>query len=179
MEHLSPTSHRLLDARPRLKDIAQGQAPATSDDKPSAALARGGRLNEHPLKHASTEPTEVQKKEPSMLLRVPGILAGCGFSDDSLVAVLDYTVTRTISREVLVQVPIPVLEYLKDQPEVGHRTSHAHADQTKLGCEKALTRHFEESSRPLGLACPGRRRKHFHLLYTLATQFGAQLVERS
>jgi acetolactate synthase-1/3 small subunit len=69
-------------------------------------------------------------------------------------AVLDYTETRTISRELLlVKVSILGPEYLDDQlaggpshePRAAHR---AHAEQTKLERETALARHFEESNRP-------------------------------
>ena len=68
-------------------------------------------------------------------------------------AVLDYTETRTISRELLlVKVSILGPEYLDDQlaggpshePRAAHR---AHAEQTKLERETTLARHFEESSR--------------------------------
>ena len=69
-------------------------------------------------------------------------------------AVLDYTETRTISRELLlVKVSILGPEYLDDQlaggpshePRAAHR---AHAEQTKLEREMVLARNFEESSRP-------------------------------
>jgi acetolactate synthase-1/3 small subunit len=69
-------------------------------------------------------------------------------------AVLDYTETRTIQRELLlVKVSILGPEYLEDQltggPSHEPRASHrAHAEQTKLDREMALARHFEESSRP-------------------------------
>ena len=69
-------------------------------------------------------------------------------------AVLDYTETRTIQRELLlVKVSILGPEYLEDQltggPSHEPRASHrAHAEQTKLDREMALARHFEESTRP-------------------------------
>ncbi|KAF8494665.1 acetolactate synthase [Russula emetica] len=69
-------------------------------------------------------------------------------------AVLDYTETRTISRELmLVKVSILGPEYLDDQlaggPSHEPRASHrAHAEQTKLEREMTLARHFEESNRP-------------------------------
>jgi len=69
-------------------------------------------------------------------------------------AVLDYTETRTIQRELLlVKVSILGPEYLDDQlaggPSHEPRASHrAHAEQTKLEREMALARHFEGSSRP-------------------------------
>ncbi|KAH9032651.1 acetolactate synthase [Lactarius hengduanensis] len=68
-------------------------------------------------------------------------------------AVLDYTETRTISRELLlVKVSIIGPEYLEDQLEGGPshepRAAHrAHAEQTKLEREMARARHFEESTR--------------------------------
>jgi len=69
-------------------------------------------------------------------------------------AVLDYTETRTIQRELLlVKVSILGPEYLEDQltggPSHEPRASHrAHAEQTKLDREMALARQFEESTRP-------------------------------
>jgi len=69
-------------------------------------------------------------------------------------AVLDYTETRSIQRELLlVKVSILGPEYLEDQltggPSHEPRASHrAHAEHTKLAREMALARHFEESSRP-------------------------------
>ena len=69
-------------------------------------------------------------------------------------AVLDYTETRTISRELLlVKVSILGPEYLDDQlaggPSHEPRASHrAHAEQTKLEREMVLARNFEGSSRP-------------------------------
>ena len=67
-------------------------------------------------------------------------------------AVLDYTETRTISRELLlVKVSILGPEYLDDQlaggPSHEPRASHrAHAEQTKLEREMVLARHFEEAA---------------------------------
>ena len=69
-------------------------------------------------------------------------------------AVLDYTETRTIQRELLlVKVSILGPEYLEDQlsggPSHEPRASHrAHAEQTKLDREMTLARQFEESSLP-------------------------------
>ncbi|KAI0287462.1 hypothetical protein BC826DRAFT_47592 [Russula brevipes] len=69
-------------------------------------------------------------------------------------AVLDYTETRTISRELLlVKVSILGPEYLDDQlaggPSHEPRASYrAHAEHTKLAREMALARQFEESNRP-------------------------------
>ncbi|KAF8262873.1 small subunit of acetolactate synthase-domain-containing protein [Lactarius quietus] len=118
-------------------------------------------------------------------------------------AVLDYTETRTISRELLlVKVSILGPEYLEDQltggpshePRAAHR---AHAEQTKLEREMVLARHFEESSHPPapapsiqeGVDGGGKpltpsealRQRHQHLrsLHTLANQFGARIVDVS
>ncbi|KAH9069848.1 acetolactate synthase [Lactarius deliciosus] len=117
-------------------------------------------------------------------------------------AVLDYTETRTISRELLlVKVSILEPEYLEDQLEGGPshepRAAHrAHAEQTKLEREMVLARHFEESTRPPQQQQPAsegeeggkaltpsealrRRHQHLHSLHTLANQFGARLVDVS
>ena len=121
-------------------------------------------------------------------------------------AVLDYTETRTISRELLlVKVSILGPEYLEDQltggPSHEPRASHrAHAEQTKLERETALARHFEESNRPPTPSLPAAaaaataeggakpltpsealRMRHQHLqsLHVLANQFGARIVDVS
>ncbi len=121
-------------------------------------------------------------------------------------AVLDYTETRTISRELLlVKVSILGPEYLEDQltggPSHEPRASHrAHAEQTKLERETALARHFEESNRPHPTSIPSSsltpspveagkpltpsealRMRHQHLqsLHVLANQFGARIVDVS
>jgi acetolactate synthase I/III small subunit len=123
-------------------------------------------------------------------------------------AVLDYTETRTISRELLlVKVSILGPEYLEDQltggPSHEPRASHrAHAEQTKLERETALARHFEESNRPhppsafpssSSTSSPAAeggkpltpsealRMRHQHLqsLHVLANQFGARIVDVS
>jgi acetolactate synthase-1/3 small subunit len=117
-------------------------------------------------------------------------------------AVLDYTETRTISRELLlVKVSILGPEYLDDQltggPSHDPRASHrAHAEQTKLERETALARNFEESSRPHptpSTTSPGvegvkpltpsealrMRHQHLQSLHVLANQFGARIVDVS
>ena len=69
-------------------------------------------------------------------------------------AVLDYTETRTISRELLLaKVSILGLEYFKDKLAGGllHEPCglrRAHAEQIKLEREMVLARHFEEPSHP-------------------------------
>ncbi|KAH9013129.1 hypothetical protein EDB85DRAFT_2280985 [Lactarius pseudohatsudake] len=104
-------------------------------------------------------------------------------------AILDYTERRTISRELL-------LVKLEGGPSHEPRAAHrAHAEQTKLEREKALARHFEESTRPqlpspTPAASEGEeggkpltlnealRQRHLHL-HSLANQFGARLVDVS
>ena len=116
-------------------------------------------------------------------------------------AVLDYTETRTISRELLlVKVSILGPEYLEDQlaggpshePRAAHR-AHAEQQINKLEREMALARHFEESSHPPPPAdleevngqpltpSEALRQRHQHLrsLHTLANQFGARMVDVS
>ncbi|KAH8993468.1 acetolactate synthase [Lactarius akahatsu] len=108
-------------------------------------------------------------------------------------AVLDYTETRTISRELLlVKVSILGPEYLEDQLEGGPshepRAAHrAHAEQTKLEREMVLARHFEdrqsegeEGGKSLTPSEALRQRhQHLHSLHVLANQFGARLVDVS
>ncbi|KAI0250178.1 acetolactate synthase [Lactifluus subvellereus] len=116
-------------------------------------------------------------------------------------AVLDYTETRTISRELLlVKVSILGSEYLDDQlaggPSHEPRASHrAHAEQTKLEREMALARHFEEAAMrpppppptasqtfPTPLTpSEALRLRHQHLqsIHVLASQFGGRLVDVS
>ncbi|KAI0267089.1 small subunit of acetolactate synthase-domain-containing protein [Gloeopeniophorella convolvens] len=109
-------------------------------------------------------------------------------------AVLDYTETRTISRELLlVKVSILGPEYLEDQLAGGpsHEPRAAHAEHTKLAREMALARNFEESAHPAAPAAPtarapltpseALRQRHQHLasLHVLASQFGARIVDVS
>ncbi|KAH9069836.1 acetolactate synthase [Lactarius deliciosus] len=148
------------------------------------------------------------QNEPGVLSRVSGILAGRGFNIDSLVvcrteityqarrqledlvpvwAVLDYSETRTISRELLlVKVSILGPEYLEDQLEGGPshepRAAHrAHAEQTKL--EREMQQPASEGEEGGKAFTPSealrRRHQHLHSLHTLANQFGARLVDVS
>ncbi|KAI9456306.1 acetolactate synthase [Russula earlei] len=108
-------------------------------------------------------------------------------------AVLDYTETRSIQRELLlVKLSILGPEYLEDQlaggPSHEPRASHrAHAEQTKLESEMALARHFEEErasaaegAKPLTPSEALRlRHQHLQSLHVLANQFGARIVDVS
>jgi len=105
-------------------------------------------------------------------------------------------VTRTISRELLIEVFILMLEYLEDQLTGGQ----SHVPRAARGADETLVR--DDARSPLfgvlsraGLACPGggkrilrvltpsealrQRHQHFRLLYTLANQFGARFVDMS
>ncbi|KZT41532.1 acetolactate synthase [Sistotremastrum suecicum HHB10207 ss-3] len=113
-------------------------------------------------------------------------------------AVLDYTETRTISRELLlVKVSILGPEYLEDQLVGG--PSHAVrravddplSDTDKMGREVALAHSFEHSGEPdtHGAEVSGRsltpsqalRNKHqlMQSIFTLAQQFSAKIVDVS
>ncbi|KAF8258075.1 small subunit of acetolactate synthase-domain-containing protein [Lactarius quietus] len=112
-------------------------------------------------------------------------------------AVLDYTETRMISRELLlVKVTILRPECLDDQLIGGpsHEPRPRRADQARP--RNALTRHFEETTRPPapapapsieeGVDGGGKpltpseaRHQHLRSLHTLANQFGARIVDVS
>ncbi|KAI0036872.1 acetolactate synthase [Vararia minispora EC-137] len=121
-------------------------------------------------------------------------------------AVLDYTETHTISRELLlVKVSILGPEYLEDQLSGGpsHDPRHAHEEHaefhSKLEREMALARNFESSAdaaaatattptaapatpapSPLALGEALRlRHQHLQSIEALARQFGARLVDVS
>jgi len=111
-------------------------------------------------------------------------------------AVLDYTNTRTITRELLlVKVSILGPEYLEDQLVGGPsheplRSHAAHEEHSKLQREMALARNFEQSGQSTGneqhLPAPltpseALRMRHQHLqsIHVLATQFGAKIVDVS
>ena len=119
-------------------------------------------------------------------------------------AVLDYTETRTITRELmLVKVSILGPEYLEDQllggpshePRRG-ASSAAHDEHTKLEREMLLARNFEHSghadqqSAPAPTPAPApqpltpsealrMRHQHLQSISTLASQFGARIVDVS
>ncbi|GLB37262.1 putative ACT domain containing protein [Lyophyllum shimeji] len=104
-------------------------------------------------------------------------------------AVLDYTETRTIARELLlVKVSILGPEYLEDQLAGGpsHDPRVAHEAPSKLEREAALAQNFEHSAEEhiQGVTMtPSQalRAKHQHLqsIATLANQFGAKIVDVS
>lgn len=119
-------------------------------------------------------------------------------------AVLDYTETRCITRELLlVKVSILGPEYLEDQLQGGpsheprrgieshHSTSENDSDSSKLGRDEvALAQNFENSAS--GPSAPSESRQpispsealrtkhqHLHSISVLASQFGAKLVDVS
>lgn len=105
-------------------------------------------------------------------------------------AVLDYTETRTIARELLlVKVSILGPEYLEDQLAGGpsHDPRVAHDAPTKMDRETTLAHNFEQSANSDGLHAvsitPSQalRAKHQHLqsISTLSKQFGAKIVDVS
>lgn len=111
-------------------------------------------------------------------------------------AVLDYTSTRTISRELLlVKVSILGPEYLEDQLVGGpshepRRPADAgtpHHFDSKLERETALAHNFErgahlEDSRSIPLTSSQALRikhQHLHSISVLASQFGAKIVDVS
>ncbi|KAF8257987.1 hypothetical protein EI94DRAFT_1625641 [Lactarius quietus] len=115
--------------------------------------------------------------------------------DRVLWSVLDYTETRMISRELLlIKVSILRPECLDDQLIGGpsHEPRPRRADQARP--RNALTRHFEETTRPPapapsveeGVDGGGKpltpseaRHQHLRSLHTLAIQFGTRIVDVS
>ncbi|KAG5719461.1 hypothetical protein E4T56_gene20653 [Termitomyces sp. T112] len=101
-------------------------------------------------------------------------------------AVLDYTETRTIARELLlVKVSILGPEYLEDQLAGGPSHDPRVAQPSKLEQETVLAEHFEHSADAPHTTSitPSQalRIKHQHLqsISTLASQFGAKIVDVS
>ncbi|KAF5385902.1 hypothetical protein D9615_002396 [Tricholomella constricta] len=102
-------------------------------------------------------------------------------------AVLDYTQTRTIARELLlVKVSILGPEYLEDQLAGGpsHDPRVAHEGPSKIDRETVLAHNFEHGAEDHHLPItPSQalRSKHQHLqsISTLAGQFGAKIVDVS
>lgn len=106
-------------------------------------------------------------------------------------AVLDYTETKVISRELLLaKVSILGPEYLEEQLVGGpshepRRVSEDPAD-VKLEREAALAHNFEHSGLPEGQAAaitPSQalrlKHQHMHSISVLANQFGAKIVDVS
>jgi len=105
-------------------------------------------------------------------------------------AVLDYTETRVISRELLLaKVSILGPEYLEEQLVGGptHDPRHAGgAADLKTQQETALAQNFERSAYADDLAPPitasqalRLKHQHLHSISVLANQFGAKIVDVS
>jgi acetolactate synthase-1/3 small subunit len=112
-------------------------------------------------------------------------------------AVLDYTDTRVITRELLlVKVSILGPEYLEDQLKGGpshepRRGPHSPHHETKLEKETALAQNFERGAHPNAQSethtpppltpSEALRLKHQHLqsISVLSEQFGAKVVDVS
>lgn len=108
-------------------------------------------------------------------------------------AVLDYTETRTIARELLlVKVSILGPEYLEDQLVGGPSHDPRVASGTtpsKMERERTLAHHFEHganpdpSSEPCTAITPSQalrlKHQHMHSISVLANQFGAKIVDVS
>ncbi|KAJ6497875.1 small subunit of acetolactate synthase-domain-containing protein [Mycena sanguinolenta] len=105
--------------------------------------------------------------------------------------VLDYTNTRTISRELLlVKVSILGPEYLEEQLQGGPSLEprRAPAPSSKLEREAALVHNVEHSGEPtnaiqLPTLTPSEalrvKHQHLHSINVLASQFGAKIVDVS
>lgn len=106
-------------------------------------------------------------------------------------AVLDYTETRIISRELLlVKVSILGPEYLEDQlaggPTLQPHTTEDLAD-AKMHQETVLAQNFEKSAHADGTLAPPitpsqalrLKHQHLHSISVLADQFGAKIVDVS
>jgi acetolactate synthase-1/3 small subunit len=101
-------------------------------------------------------------------------------------AVLDYTDTRTISRELLlVKVSILGPEYLDEQLTGGPSHEPRRADD-KLDAEVTLAHNFEQSGQPVPGNAPlspsqalRNKHQHLHSISILCQQFGAKIVDVS
>jgi len=104
-------------------------------------------------------------------------------------AVLDYTDTKVISRELLLaKVSILGPEYLEDQFVGGpfHEPRRVGNDDTKLERETILAHNFERSAHPEAHQPPitpsqalRLKHQHMHSISVLAAQFGAKIVDVS
>jgi len=107
-------------------------------------------------------------------------------------AVLDYTETRVISRELLLaKVSILGPEYLEDQlvggPSHEPRRAVEDASESKLERETILATNFERSGQSTSASPPPMtpsqalrlKHQHLHSISVLAKQFGAKIVDVS
>lgn len=106
-------------------------------------------------------------------------------------AVLDYTETKVISRELLLaKVSILGPEYLEEQllggPSHEPRRASEDSSESKLEREAALAHNFERSGAPEGhvpAMTPSQalrlKHQHLHSISVLAGQFGAKVVDVS
>jgi len=103
-------------------------------------------------------------------------------------AVLDYTETRTIARELLlVKVSILGPEYLEDQLAGGPSHDPREAEPSKMERETALVHNFEAGAQPdsqqVSTITPSQalrlKHQHLHSISVLADQFGAKIVDVS
>jgi acetolactate synthase small subunit len=108
-------------------------------------------------------------------------------------AVLDYTNTRTISRELLLaKVSILGPEYLEDQLHGGPSIGTSQEGHSKFERETVLAHNFERSAQPDQPAAtqaipapltPSQalriKHQHLHSISVLAMQFGAKIVDVS
>ncbi|KAJ7594724.1 small subunit of acetolactate synthase-domain-containing protein [Mycena floridula] len=103
-------------------------------------------------------------------------------------AVLDYTDTRTITRELLlVKVSILGSEYLEEQllggPTHDPRRRAEDPNVAKLEQEVILAQNFERGAEPTATLTPSQalrlKHQHLHSISVLASQFGAKIVDVS
>jgi acetolactate synthase small subunit len=103
-------------------------------------------------------------------------------------AVLDYTQTRTIARELLlVKVSILGPEYLEDQLAGGPSHDPREAEPSKMERETTLAHNFETGAQRDAPQTPSitpsqalrLKHQHLHSISILADQFGAKIVDVS